>query len=130
MVVLRWVAVLPAALLAACLAYALIKLLNGGFAAFDPQYSSSFYFILLEIGCNYVNGFAFVFVGVYVAPSHKKQVALALAVIGILIVGSSLIIQLQDGQWRLVEILSRLACGAGLITCLWQYFEDPRQFKF
>ena len=86
--VLRWVAVLPASLIAALVAWFVVTLGNGIFNG--PQ--SDGICSLLWRGCieffaSMVMGATFVYAGAYVAPSHKKCVSYVLAGVGLLVIG-------------------------------------------
>lgn len=87
-IVLRWAAFLPAAFLAAWLAWLLITIGNRlamGMQGIDPDSFLSRVFI--EFISHAVMGAAFVYAGTKVSPSHHKTVAYGLAGFGLIAAG-------------------------------------------
>lgn len=87
-VILRWVSFVPAALLAAWLAWLVVAFLNKvtmGMQGIDPNSFLSRVFI--EFISHAVMGAAFVYVGAKVAPMHHKVVAYVLAGAGLVLAG-------------------------------------------
>lgn len=87
-VILRWVSFVPAALLAAWLAWLVVAFLNKvtmGMQGIDPNSFLSRVFI--EFISQAVMGAAFVYVGAKVAPMHHKVVAYVLAGVRLVLAG-------------------------------------------
>lgn len=76
MKVLRWIAILPASLLALILASFILKI-TMSLSGLETES------ILSQCVIGLVCGVAFIYAGVKVAPSHKVKVALVLMIIGI-----------------------------------------------
>jgi len=86
--VLRWIAVLPASALAAWVAWIAVTIGNRIFSGAQGIDTGSFLFRAgVEFIASAAMGSAFVYVGAYVAPSHKKHAAYALAGIGFVVIG-------------------------------------------
>ena len=84
--VLRWIAFLPSALLAAWLAWFLVALLNRVTMRMQGIDPGSFFFRgFIEYISHAVMGAAFVYTGAKIVPSHKKVVAYILAAIGLVL---------------------------------------------
>lgn len=80
-VILRWIAVLPAAAIGAFVAHIFFTLMSGlmnGFANPDPTVIS-LPRVLGAIATDAIVGFTFVFVGVATAPNRKNEVSAVLA---------------------------------------------------
>jgi hypothetical protein len=73
-IVLRWIGVLPCALLASLSAYLLMFL----FSWLSLNTDSWLIVYILPLICAYISGFAFMTVGILLAPSHTRIVALIL----------------------------------------------------
>ena len=73
-IVLRWIGVLPCALLASLSAYLLMFL----FSRLSLNTDSWLIVYILPLICSYISGFAFMTVGILLAPSHTRIVALIL----------------------------------------------------
>lgn len=87
---LRWLAVLPGAIVALILSYAIIKLfmmLSNWFVGIS---SDSPYMKLAEIFVSGLSGYYFVYIGSKIAPSSRKEVAYALTGI-IFLVGGAIV---------------------------------------
>ena len=87
-VVLRWVCFIPAAVLAAYVAWLVVAVLNKitiGMQGIDPNSFLPRAFI--EFISHAVMGAAFVYVGAKVAPMHHKIVAYVLAGVGLMAAG-------------------------------------------
>tara|TARA_R110001583_G_scaffold194839_1_gene367277 strand:- start:4466 stop:4837 length:372 start_codon:yes stop_codon:yes gene_type:complete len=78
MKVIRWIAVLPASILALFLVSIFLKF-SMSFSGLETDSIISQCFI------GFTCGVAFIYAGVYVAPSHKVKVAFSLMIIGILL---------------------------------------------
>jgi hypothetical protein len=85
---LRWIAVLPASVLAAWAAWIAVTIGNRIFSGAQGIDTDSFLFrVGVEFLAGVAMGAAFVYAGTYVAPSHKKHAAYVLAGIGLVVVG-------------------------------------------
>ncbi|HEX5152084.1 MAG TPA: hypothetical protein VFW07_11605 [Parafilimonas sp.] len=74
-IVLRWIGVLPCAVLASLSAYLLIFL----FSRLLVNTDSWMAVYILPLTCSYISGFGFMTVGILLAPSHTRIVALILS---------------------------------------------------
>ena len=84
--ILRWIAVLPGAVLAAVLVRAIVGVVNT-WTVPDPEWLLTQFSIGFGTGCVFVA--ALVFSGAWIAPSKKNSTGLVLAVLIVLIVGVS-----------------------------------------
>ena len=75
-IALRWIGVLPCALLASLSAYLLMFL----FSRLSLNTDSWLIVYILPLICSYISGFAFMTVGILLAPSYTRIVALILTV--------------------------------------------------
>lgn len=115
--ILRWIAVLPAAILAGIAAGVLSNIINQlslSWAGFNPEwwlsraYTDAVANVMLGTGCIYA--------GARVAPSHKTTVALALAALLLVFAGMTLFPTLQDRNWRGVYGTVMLIAAAGAMA--------------
>ena len=83
-ITLRWIAVIPASVVASLLVYALIRLGDALFAMLWHLYGYQDFF--LDAIAHGAFGFTFVFAGAYVAPKFKSKVAIVLGVIAVLFI--------------------------------------------
>ena len=88
----RWIALGPAAALAALITPALVKYVNRlslYAAGFDPD--SSLGRAYIEALAGLAAGAVFVYVGARVAPDHRRNVAITLAAIGLFVTGAAIL---------------------------------------
>ena len=83
-IILRWIAVIPASVVASLLVYALIRLGDALFTMTWHLYGYQDFF--LDAIAHGAFGFTFVFAGAYVAPKFKSKVAIVLGVIAVLFI--------------------------------------------
>jgi len=83
-ITLRWIAVIPASVVASLLVYALIRLGDALFTMTWHLYGYQDFF--LDAIAHGAFGFTFVFAGAYVAPKFKSKVAIVLGVIAVLFI--------------------------------------------
>jgi len=83
---LRWIAVIPASVVASLLVYTLLRLSDALFAMRWGLNGYQDFF--LEVIAHAALGFSFVFAGAYVAPKFKPKVAIFLGVIAVLFIAS------------------------------------------
>lgn len=88
--ILRWIVMLPAAAGGSLLAYYIVDILNRlGMARYgDPD--SFMGKVFTQWASNLALGAAFVFIATYIAPSFKKQVAIFMAGLALLLSGATL----------------------------------------
>lgn len=114
--VLRWIGFLPAALLAAWLAWILINVLGRlslSWAGVDPE---GFQGKLQSMVVGHTAmGAVFVYVGAKIAPYHKVVVAFILGGIGIVMAGFLLFPAVMTKNWWAVGGGLFVAIGAGLV---------------
>ncbi len=108
-VILRWVAVLPAAILANYAAGFLFEIGNNitmGMRMGSDSFSSSAFIVF---AANAAGGAAFVYVGARVAPSQKKAVAYILAgvVLGVTVFMLSIMF-MASNYWEVWALASRV----------------------
>ncbi len=110
-VVLRWVAVLPAAVLGSMLTQLLYVAVNDFFAT-DAEKSNPISAIFILIVGNILAGGAFVYISVYVSPYHERQVALISAGLFILLSGILILYFALAGDWLSVAKSALSTVGA------------------
>lgn len=110
---LRWVAVLPGAIIACMLASVIMKLLDSYFQAY--VYANSWWLELVNSG---VSGYAFVYAGCYIAPKYKYIVSIVLSTImGIICVAGIICTLYGYGDFSLLmQILISVAAMIGCIV--------------
>jgi hypothetical protein len=82
-IVLRWIGILPCAVLALLLSYLLISLFNR-----LPVNTDSWIVVyILPLICAYISGFAYMTVGILIAPSRTRTVAIILSGILLIVLG-------------------------------------------
>ena len=122
MKILRWIAVLPAALIGSILVYAIAKLIGNLFSPVDAV-GLTWYFY--EFGYNLVSGAMFVVIGSFVAPEYNKTTSIVLATIGVCVCVLSLVIQLfYIGEFDIKVIIGGVASAIGCISGSIQIHED------
>lgn len=118
--VLRWIAVLPAAVVAAAIGSVLAILFN---MLLEYVYSlvgtsnSWWLQVLRYVISDTIFGAAFVWGGVFVAPAYKKITAVALLVLLGILIGILIALSLVTGSWIEVSIGAILALVGGGIIC-------------
>jgi hypothetical protein len=98
-VVLRWIVLLPAAIMAGGLAHHLMGLawaIPLSTRGIDLDNFVVHVSILAAAGMTM--GAGYVYVGAYVAPSHKTRTAIVLAIIAALIIGTGISFAMMDGS--------------------------------
>ena len=113
-IVLRWVAFLPAALLAAWVAWLLVMLgnrLTMGMQGINPDSFLSRTFI--EFISHAAMGAAFVYAGAKVAPAHHRIVAYVLAGLGLVAAGFLLFPAFMVANYWAIWAGISLAIGVG-----------------
>ena len=123
--ILRWIAVLPGAGLAAVLARAIVGVVNT-WTVPDPEGLLPQFSIGFGMGCVFVA--ALVFSGAWIAPSKKNATGLVLAVLILLIVGVSVglvvsgmatSVQFSDPK-MLGEMIGTSAFGIYAVVMAWR----------
>ena len=112
--VVRWIGVLPCALLGGWLAYVIIGLLQWVTLWFGGIFSPDSFGMqfAVETSRSVAAGAALVYLGVIVAPAHRRPVAYCLAALGVLLVGFSLFPSVwQEDGWA---IWSLVCSGVGV----------------
>lgn len=115
--ILRWIVFLPGALGAAGLAWILINILGrfslGNVGIQSDSFLCQFYF---NTAGHAAMGAAFVFIGAYIAPSHRKVVAYCLAGIGLVMSGFMLFSAIAvKNYWAIWGSLC-VVLGVGAVT--------------
>ena len=116
-IVLRWIAVLPGAIIGAYIAYFAFRIIQtiGLWVRIPPD--SFFYKAFIEGGSHYVMGVCFVYSGVFIAPSLHKHVTFILTGLGLLFAGMFLLSALEVRDYW--SILYSFCLAFGLGTMLW-----------
>ena len=123
--VLRWIGVLPGALLAATLARGIVRALNTWTVPDADGFLAQF-----GIGCIMGGAFVvvFVFSGAWIAPSKKNATGLVLALlfflmsgvsVGMVVLGVSTSVQITDPM-VLGEIIAAPAAGVYVLVMAWR----------
>lgn len=113
----RWVAVLPGAVLALVLSYAVINIFMMLSNWFVGVSSNSPYMKIAQIGVSAVSGFYFVYIGSKIAPSNRKAVAYALTSLIFLLGGMIVLFNLQ--QSRYYDAIASAATAIGGMVFLY-----------
>lgn len=119
---LRWIAVIPASVVASLLVYALIRLGDALFAMLWGLHGYQNFF--LDAIAHVAFGFSFVSAGAYVAPKFKPKVAIFLGVIAVLFIASMALLSTTtyDVFWKSLsfwkELFYNIATIAGSIYAI------------
>lgn len=108
MAILRWLLVVPGALLGALLGGAAFKLLNIITGPFD----SSLFSALLDLGGSWVTGALAVLLAMKIAPSHRSRVGLIAGAVVLVLAGVLLFPAIALRRWLSVASCIVLAAGA------------------
>ena len=114
-ITMRWIAFLPAAIIAAFIGHFLMRLFSllGSSRYGDDSWWS---YIWSEFLANGAFGAAFVYAGCYVAPSQKKGVGIALAAVLLFLSGAAFFVNLSMKEWMGIWGLIGLNIGSGWIA--------------
>jgi hypothetical protein len=108
--VLRWVIVLPAAVVAYLISYAAMKGI-AHFILLIPQGNSSTWIhdYSLPLIASIVSGYCYIYGGVWVAPRHKLKTATRLLIIGMLYLLFALFTVVRTHHWiTAIEIVGNI----------------------
>jgi hypothetical protein len=112
----RWIAVLPAAVLANILGFIVLKFAHAH--AFEDAFCGLLKNAWVEniavFIASYLSGIIFATAGAYTAPAHRKIVAGVLTSIMILMLGVAIAIAILSGNW--VNVVNMAASVAGGVT--------------
>ncbi|MBU2496168.1 MAG: hypothetical protein KJ935_06710 [Candidatus Omnitrophica bacterium] len=113
MVILRWIAFLPSALVTAWLSWFVVALLNRITMAMWLDPNSFLSKVFIEFISHAVMGAAFVYVGAKIAPVHNKIIAYALAGIGLIAAGFMLSFAIMVANYWAIwgDVSLILGCG-------------------
>lgn len=111
---LRWLALLPAVVVAAWYAIALGNRLSLLFAGYDPD--SFFGRMTVEVMSHLALGGAAVYVGARVAPTQKETTAVVVAGLMLVLFGFLLFPALLTSDWWAVVSLASVAFGSGALA--------------
>ncbi len=122
---LKWIAVFPVSLLAFILANFIWRLLHSITASRYIDSDSWLNIIFVDIMSSAISAAAFVYAGAYIAPYHKKEIALILTILISMLSGASLFIV----NVMTAEYISNIGIIAGIIGAIVCYFEIQRTEK-
>lgn len=117
---LRWLAFLPAAVLAMFLAGALAKLITYLAWSMNPSRLELFFQDAFQAG---LQGAAFVFVGAAVAPNRQRAVAFTFAVIAALLTLFAVGKAVDAAEWRNLALIL-VSGGAAVLTAITGKYEE------
>lgn len=92
---LRWLTVLPCAIIASCVAYLFFKYAQTFFVDENSKYA----IYVVPVVASLISGVALVYAGVWCAPDFKKQTALVLLVLYCLIMGYGTVLKMIDREY-------------------------------
>jgi len=116
-VILRWIGILPCAFLALLLAYLLMFI----FSQFPLNAGSWMMVYILPVICAYISGFAYMTVGILVAPSHGRIVAIILSAILLIIFRMEIMSVFSSQEY--LELVRYITTVAGS-TIAWFSLKD------
>lgn len=122
---LKWLAVLPASILAFVLANFIWRLLHSLTASRYIDTDSWLNLIFVDIMSSAIAAAAFVYAGAFIAPNFKKETALVLTILISIISGASLFIV----NVMTAEYFSNIGIVAGIVGAIACYFEVQRAEK-
>lgn len=139
--ILRWIALLPAAVAGALLAYNLTKWIQAGAYIRYVDINSYTIFgvnilkIVIELMASAFMGVAFVYIGAFVAPKYKRVVAIVFAVIMAIIALVALYFaffvnptsNLQDNIMYVLTNIAAIAGAIGAVFVWWEKTEDEEE---
>ena len=116
--ILRWIFVLPAAIIGALLAFGFIRLIHllGG--------ESNFAFFINEMISGIVFGGAFVYSAVYVAPRYKTKVAMVFAILLLFVTINSIYLCIINNDF-LSSIKDIFSCIGAIAVAVYTYYNKP-----
>ena len=129
---LRWIAILPGSFLGAWIISIIFNFLeivgsrhfaDGPIDPNDPPFFVTISAIFIQCVGHFITGAGFLYIGINIAPSHKKQVAVILATAGIAIGGALVTPALLTHQYKIIFVIISLI--AGIATCLWDFWHNP-----
>jgi len=125
MKVLKWIAVLPASLLAFVLSNLIYRFLHKitAFEYIDVHSWSNLVFV--DIISSAISSAAFVYAGTFIAPTYKKETALILTVLISMMSGASLFIV----NVITAKYFSNIGIISGIVGAIICYFEILRKEK-
>jgi hypothetical protein len=94
-IILRWIAVLPAAIIASCIAYLFVNYSQ----LFFVDEASKYAIYVVPVSSSFASGIALIHGGAWVAPSFKKQTALVLLIICCLVMVVGIYTTLRESRY-------------------------------
>lgn len=126
--VIRWLVLLPAAVLAGVLASSLFVLVNSSACTggrFDPENSLE-QNLLVQVASGLIRGAVHVLAGSYIAPRGRTAVALTLTVLHVFISGAASFHALVVTH-RYIDVVSLVAGVGGAVWAALQVREEARK---
>lgn len=120
---LRWIAVLPAAILSYLIAYNLLRLLNLFNNLFDGRSNEGWYSLyIIPVIAAGAAGYCFVAWGSFVAPSHRKHTGIILLILIALLTGGALLVEIS--KTRAMGIIELVGSIVGAVIAYFS-IEEP-----
>lgn len=108
-ITLRWIGVLPSALVASILAYVLIYYCQHWYFGDDSLYGEYVVPCQASLG----SGVAFTVYGTKMAPSYKKETAITIIVLILLLMGAGMFLAILQHKW--FSLVKDIVCVIGVI---------------
>jgi len=110
--IVRWICVLPGAIIGSAAAQAIAKILN--YLQMGDSTLSRFF---IEAMSGFVMGATFIYIGSSIAPTHKKQTAIVMLTIISALFGISIFLAISQGGhfWTYVNAIPMIF-SAGAVT--------------
>lgn len=116
---LRWIAVLPGSFIGAYIAYWICKFLRSDWS--NRSFLGAIVLFTTECVASGIFGAIFIYAGSRIAPSYKKQTTIALAIIGVAILGASAFATLVTHDYKVIIFIICTGVGGGL--SVWEAFD-------
>lgn len=123
--ILRWILVLPGAILTLVVVYAMNVITTS--TVIGPAEPGSITDTVNRMFFSLLSGGAFVYAGIWISPTRAPVVGFALAAVAVLTMGMAIVVALETRDWSaLLQVLST-AVGAGVTAYI--YAQDPHLQK-
>ena len=123
--ILKWIGVLPIAILALILSNALWRILHGLTASRYIEPDSWLNIIFVEVMSAALSSAAFIYAGTWIAPKYKKETALILLIILSMLFGALLL----AANFLKGDYFSNIGLISGIIGAVMCFFEIQNKEK-